>query len=1066
MRSDAEEYVEGRPRRRRGRLLVRATAVLVLFLIVAAVAGVVRLSSGPVYTSVATTAVADRIAARIGPGSAVSLGVLGLSLDADLSPVIHLRDLHVTTPAGDVASVDTLAIGTAWGSLGGGRTFVSSIVADHVYVAVKPGEGPPPSFAAVLGGIDTAVKTTGVSHLEVDSLTLTRQGAAVGDDPMLDRVAVSAEAEGDEVSATLAGGGVRGAWSITASMGPGAAPTERAMAVTTRGLDMADLAMMGGDNAPTLSGPLAIDGSATLSAAGDVTAASGDVTLGPVSLRDGGDEPVLPEPSRLKLEFDAASGAIAIQPSTLMLPGGHALVRGRLELPDAADGRWRFSLSANGEEVAVDGRKGVGKVSGSYDPSAHLLVVDQLAVEGEGTRFTSAMRLTHADGGVVAAVSGAFSELPVASLKAIWPAMLAGDARHWVMDNVFDGVIRDTTLDLAFTSDGFGSGARADASAGLDFRFDGLAFRSFENGPIIGNAKGTGRYAGDRFEIRLESGNADLGDGRTMAVGPATFVIPKVSQDLPDGEIDLHVAGDGPAALALWKRIPLGARTALDLAPKDVAGSATADVKLKLPLVKDLKAEQVRYEGTVALRDLDVAKPVNGRSVKKADLDIALGEGGARITGKAVVDGVSADIDLTEPLDDDDQARSAVRLTLDAEARRKLGLDFGGFLSGAVAVSVASGEGAPDGRQAVTADLTPATISIPAIGFQKPKGRAGSATFTLVKAAGGTRIQDLVVKMGNATLEGTVALDGDGRLVSADFGRVKIAAGDQLKLTLQRDGDGFSAQLRGATLDGRSLIRSRLKSAGGDGDGPDLSIDARIDTVTGFGDEALSGVNLAGDVAGGRLRRLSVAAQTAGGGALSATLDPLDGNRRVEIEVGEVGRVLRFFDVYGRVFGGRATVTGLIDASGAMRAAIDGSRWKVVEEPALARLSTAAADGPTAGLSTADISRLLADLTFSDGRLRIDGGVVRATSAGLSMQGDVDFGRGVLSLSGTYLPASAFDSLLGKIPILGQTVFAGGRAGLLGVSFRVTGPLDAPRLSVNPLSVIAPGIFRKLFELR
>ncbi len=241
-------------------------------------------------------------------------------------------------------------------------------MADHVYVAVKPAEGPPPSFAAVLGGVDGTLKATGVSHLEIDSLTLTRQGAAVGDDPMLDRVAVSAEAEGDEVSATLAGNGVRGTWSITAAIASGSTPGERVMTIGTRGLDMADLAMMGGDSAPTLSGPLSIEGRGTLSSTGEVHGAVGDVTLGPVSLRDGGEEPILPEPSRLKLEFDAAAGALSIQPSTVMLPGGHALVQGRVTVPDSDDARWRFTLAASGEEAGADGRQGSASSPGPTIP--------------------------------------------------------------------------------------------------------------------------------------------------------------------------------------------------------------------------------------------------------------------------------------------------------------------------------------------------------------------------------------------------------------------------------------------------------------------------------------------------------------------------------------------------------------------------------------------------------------------------------------------------------------------------------------------------------------------------
>ena len=38
--------------------------------------------------------------------------------------------------------------------------------------------------------------------------------------------------------------------------------------------------------------------------------------------------------------------------------------------------------------------------------------------------------------------------------------------------------------------------------------------------------------------------------------------------------------------------------------------------------------------------------------------------------------------------------------------------------------------------------------------------------------------------------------------------------------------------------------------------------------------------------------------------------------------------------------------------------------------------------------------------------------------------------------------------------------------GLIGITFRLTGKTSSPLLEVNPLSVIAPGVFRSIFEFR
>ena len=52
------------------------------------------------------------------------------------------------------------------------------------------------------------------------------------------------------------------------------------------------------------------------------------------------------------------------------------------------------------------------------------------------------------------------------------------------------------------------------------------------------------------------------------------------------------------------------------------------------------------------------------------------------------------------------------------------------------------------------------------------------------------------------------------------------------------------------------------------------------------------------------------------------------------------------------------------------------------------------------------------------------------------------------------------------MPIIGRILGGGANEGLIGVTFQVAGSLEKPVLRVNPMSVVAPGFLRKLFEFR
>jgi hypothetical protein len=82
---------------------------------------------------------------------------------------------------------------------------------------------------------------------------------------------------------------------------------------------------------------------------------------------------------------------------------------------------------------------------------------------------------------------------------------------------------------------------------------------------------------------------------------------------------------------------------------------------------------------------------------------------------------------------------------------------------------------------------------------------------------------------------------------------------------------------------------------------------------------------------------------------------------------------------------------------------------------------------------------------------------------GATVDGYIDYTRNDVRMRGTFVPLYGLNNMFGQIPIFG--LFLGGsNEGLLGVTYEVVGPPNAPVLRVNPISAVAPGLLRKFFE--
>jgi len=129
-----------------------------------------------------------------------------------------------------------------------------------------------------------------------------------------------------------------------------------------------------------------------------------------------------------------------------------------------------------------------------------------------------------------------------------------------------------------------------------------------------------------------------------------------------------------------------------------------------------------------------------------------------------------------------------------------------------------------------------------------------------------------------------------------------------------------------------------------------------------------------------------------------------------------------------------------------------------------ASLDRMAAGGAPAGQGSVAFSALRAEFTRQSGQLTIRDGVVKGPAIGATIEGSIDSVTNQVRMSGTFVPMYGLNNMFGQIPVLGLFLGGGSNEGLIGVTYEVVGTPAQPVLRVNPISAMAPGVLRKIFE--
>ena len=110
------------------------------------------------------------------------------------------------------------------------------------------------------------------------------------------------------------------------------------------------------------------------------------------------------------------------------------------------------------------------------------------------------------------------------------------------------------------------------------------------------------------------------------------------------------------------------------------------------------------------------------------------------------------------------------------------------------------------------------------------------------------------------------------------------------------------------------------------------------------------------------------------------------------------------------------------------------------------------------------MERFECQFEFDENQIIIANGVGKSLSLGFTVEGKINRKERLFNLKGNIIPARFLNSILNNIPIIGSLLTGGKGEGLIAIAYTIKGSFDAPDISLNPLSALAPGFIRNIFQ--
>jgi hypothetical protein len=854
---------------------------------------------------------------------------------------------------------------------------------------------------------------------------------------------------------------------------------------------------------------------ANISPEGYVDSVSGDVRLGTGFLRhipflNTKMMPYLVDEARVAATYKRVENKLDISHFSVQVGSSRASLSGTLapELGEEGDVvAARFDLrSENLTFLTSDQAPPIiinrALASGRMMMDRSRLEIDTISAEFPQGRFTFGVTATFEPEQAVA-IQGTLEDIPVASLMQIWPRLdsynntqktgsfsVVNKTREWLKHNITDGVIRDGVVQVMLSSSDFEEFSDGnpfpDNTINIELNLADITADYLDPLPPLEQASGAVIINADSVILSLDKGIVHTPGGEVLTVNKGRFEVPMLEKNdfgYLDGKVALEIAGPTSASLEFLSLKPLQFTSEIGFDISKVSGQSELNVDLVLPLVNDVPFSKINYEVGAIVRDLAIQDAFGDITLKSSELQIIATPKKIDAEGNVFLNGLPAKAKWEIMLDQPGGLSNRLQLAtaVDAENFGRLGKALGrvgekldDYWQGKMPIHLeATGQGFSLNSFVINADVTNSHFQVPAIGWSKPVGSAAQLNLNVEMLPNNqVRISEIVLSGKDINLEGALRLDPDCSLYKADISRLRLGQKADLSLNGLRGDDGvFSVTVKGRNFDASELLRREIEgqaSRQADDLARPTTIDYQIDAVRGADNIPLNGARGQIRMDKGLVVGVQLDGQFTEGQIFQLNFDRGGGNvpALVNIEASDAGEFVRFFGLYKRAYGGAMILRAQGPDERSLVGTIEAHNFSIRDEPVLSQIAQTISGLAEETARDFKFSRLRLDFERRGGILDIKDALIGGPAVGVTIRGTVDIAGEELGLSGTYIPAYGLNTVFSGIPLVGPILSGRSGEGIFGMTFEVAGRMENPTIKINPMSTIAPGLLRRLFEFR